>query len=48
MHARLRLFALIALVLSAAGCGDVIRFLRANPELLAVNDMVKRKDLRPT
>ncbi|MEO8021570.1 glycosyltransferase family protein [Polaromonas sp.] len=30
------------------GCGDVIRFLRVNPELLGVNDMVKRKDLRPT
>lgn len=30
------------------GCGDVIRFLRANPELLGVNDMVKRKDVRPT
>ena len=30
------------------GCGDVIRFLRANPELLGVNDMVQRKDIRPT
>ena len=30
------------------GCGDVIRFLRANPELLEVNDMVQRKDARPT
>lgn len=29
------------------GCGDVIRFLRANPHLLQVNDMVIRKDLRP-
>lgn len=30
------------------GCGDVIRFLRANPQLLELNDMVKRKDSRPT
>lgn len=30
------------------GCGDVIRFLRANPHLLCINDSVKRKDLRPT
>ena len=30
------------------GCGDVIRFLRANPQVLAINDMVKRKDIRPT
>jgi spore coat polysaccharide biosynthesis protein SpsF len=30
------------------GCGEVIRFLNANPQLLKINDMVKRKDLRPT
>ena len=29
------------------GCGDVIRFLRANPQLLKINDMVQRKDPRP-
>lgn len=30
------------------GCGDVIRFLRANPQVLKINDMVRRKDERPT
>ncbi|CAI8414061.1 MAG: 8-amino-3,8-dideoxy-manno-octulosonate cytidylyltransferase [Gammaproteobacteria bacterium] len=30
------------------GCGDVIRFLRANPQVLMINDMVQRKDARPT
>ena len=30
------------------GCGDVIRFLRANPQVLKINDMVRRKDARPT
>jgi spore coat polysaccharide biosynthesis protein SpsF len=30
------------------GCGDVIRFLRANPDVLKINDMVRRKDARPT
>lgn len=30
------------------GCGDVIRFLRANPQVLKVNDLVQRKDVRPT
>ena len=30
------------------GCGDVIRFLRANPQVLKINDMVQRKDARPT
>ena len=29
------------------GCGDVIRFLRANPQVLKINDMVQRKDARP-
>lgn len=29
------------------GCGDVIRFLRANPQLLKINDTVQRKDTRP-
>ena len=30
------------------GCGDVIRFLRANPQVLKINDMVQRNDARPT
>jgi spore coat polysaccharide biosynthesis protein SpsF len=30
------------------GCDDVIRFLRANPQVLKINDMVQRKDARPT
>lgn len=30
------------------GCGDVIRFLRANPQLLKINDTVQRKDARST
>lgn len=30
------------------GCGDVIHFLRANPQVLKINDMVQRKDARPT
>lgn len=30
------------------GCADVIRFLRANPQVLKVNDLVQRKDVRPT
>jgi spore coat polysaccharide biosynthesis protein SpsF (cytidylyltransferase family) len=30
------------------GCGDVIRFLRANPQVLRINEMVQRKDARPT
>jgi spore coat polysaccharide biosynthesis protein SpsF len=30
------------------GCGDVIRFLRANPQVLKINDTVQRKDARPT
>lgn len=30
------------------GCGEVIRYLRANPQLLKINDMVHRKDPRPT
>lgn len=30
------------------GCGDIIRFLRANPQVLGINDMVQRKDVRPT
>jgi spore coat polysaccharide biosynthesis protein SpsF len=30
------------------GCGDVIRFLRANPQVLNINDTVQRKDARPT
>lgn len=30
------------------GCGDAIRFLRANPQVLKVNDLVQRKDVRPT
>lgn len=30
------------------GCGDVIRFLRANPHVLKVSDMVQRKNERPT
>lgn len=38
MHARLRLFALIALVLSAAGCGDVIRDGRS-PVILVINSL---------
>lgn len=29
------------------GCGDVIRFLRANPQVLKINDTVQRKDARP-
>jgi spore coat polysaccharide biosynthesis protein SpsF len=29
-------------------CGDVIRFLRANPQVLKINDMVQRKDARST
>ena len=29
-------------------CGDVIRFLRANPQVLKINDMVQRNDARPT
>lgn len=29
-------------------CGDVIRFLRANPQVLKLNEMVARKDARPT
>ena len=29
-------------------CGDVIRFLRANPHVLKVNEGVRRKDARPT
>jgi len=33
---------------SLFGCGDIIRYLRANPHLLKINDMVKRKDPRPT
>ena len=30
------------------GCGDVIHFLRTNPQVLKINDMVQRKDARPT
>lgn len=30
------------------GCGDVIRFLRANTQVLKINDTVQRKDARPT
>ncbi len=30
------------------GCGDVIRFLRANPQVLQINDLVQRKGARPT
>ena len=30
------------------GCGDVIRFLRANPQVLGVSDMVQHQDARPT
>lgn len=30
------------------GCGDVIRYLRANPQVLKINDMIQRKDARPT
>jgi len=30
------------------GCGDVIRFLRANPQVQKINDMVQRRDARPT
>ena len=30
------------------GCGDVIRYLRTNPQLLKVNEMVQRRDPRPT
>lgn len=30
------------------GCGDVIHFLRSNPQVLKINDMVQRKDARPT
>lgn len=30
------------------GCGDVIRFLRRNPQVLKINDKVQRKDARPT
>jgi spore coat polysaccharide biosynthesis protein SpsF len=30
------------------GCSDVIRFLRANPQVLKINDTVLRKDARPT
>jgi len=29
------------------GCEDVIHFLRANPQMLTINDMVKRKNARP-
>lgn len=30
------------------GCGDVIRFLRVNPQVLKINNMVQRKNARPT
>ena len=30
------------------GCGDVIRFLNANPQVLNINGRIQRKDARPT
>ena len=30
------------------GCSDVVRFLRANPQVLKINAVVQRKDARPT